>query len=55
VGVGGMSSEKFALLNYYRAATYAPEVTTNYSAGGSRLINLLHLRQPQIILLAAAT
>jgi hypothetical protein len=54
VGVGGMSIEKFASLNYHRAIVCAPEATVNYSASCSRLINFLHLRQPQIILLVAA-
>jgi hypothetical protein len=54
VNVGGTSSEKFASLNYHRAAVCAPEVTANYSASCGRLINFLHLRQPQIILPAAA-
>ena len=54
MGVGGTSIEKFALLNYHRAAACAPEATANHSASCGRLINFPHPRQPQIILPAAA-
>jgi hypothetical protein len=54
MGVGGTSSEKIASLNYHRAAACAPEATVNYSASCGHLIIFLYLRQPQIILPAAA-